>query len=233
MPVLIVSEKTWPQDGFSRKRSTRPSSSVTTIPNSSGFVDRLEPDRHIGALLPVRGDQRGQVDVAERVPGDDDEGLGERVAREPHGAGGAQRLLLDRVLDRQSHRLAGAEVAANRLRHEGERDDDVLEPVRLQQLEDVLHARLADDRHHRLRLVRRERPQARALAACHDDGFHGRPTSRRALTTYWTAATSANATPPQKSQTGQSTPSSVTITKPIDAYRIQVASFPSGLTSKS
>ena len=36
-PVLIVSEKTWLQDGFSRKRSTRPSLSVTTIPNSSGF----------------------------------------------------------------------------------------------------------------------------------------------------------------------------------------------------
>ena len=37
MPVLIVSVKTWPHDGFSRKRSIRPSSSVTTIPNSSGL----------------------------------------------------------------------------------------------------------------------------------------------------------------------------------------------------
>jgi hypothetical protein len=43
MPVLIVSEKTWPQDGFSRKRSTRPSSSVTTIPNSSGLSTDLSP----------------------------------------------------------------------------------------------------------------------------------------------------------------------------------------------
>ena len=43
MPVLIVSEKTWPQDGFSRKRSMRPSSSVTTIPNSSGFSTDLSP----------------------------------------------------------------------------------------------------------------------------------------------------------------------------------------------
>ena len=45
-------------------------------------------------------------------------------------------------------------------------------PCRLQQLEDVLHAGLADDRHHRLRLVRRERPQARTLAARHHDGLH-------------------------------------------------------------
>ncbi len=43
MPVLIVSEKTWPQDGFSRKRSIRPSSSVTTMPNSSGFSTDLSP----------------------------------------------------------------------------------------------------------------------------------------------------------------------------------------------
>jgi hypothetical protein len=41
-----------------------------------------------------------------------------------------------------------------------------------EQLDDVLHAGLADDLHHRLRLVGRERPQARALPARHDDGFH-------------------------------------------------------------
>ena len=43
MPVLIVSENTWPQLGFSRKRSIRPSSSVTTIPNSSGLSTALSP----------------------------------------------------------------------------------------------------------------------------------------------------------------------------------------------
>src|SRR4051794_9224229 len=43
MPVLIVSEKTWPHDGFSRKRSILPSSSVTTIPNSSGFSTDFRP----------------------------------------------------------------------------------------------------------------------------------------------------------------------------------------------
>jgi hypothetical protein len=43
MPVLIVSEKTWPHDGFSRKRSMRPSSSVTTIPNSSGLSTDFSP----------------------------------------------------------------------------------------------------------------------------------------------------------------------------------------------
>ncbi len=41
--MLIVSEKTWPHDGFSRKRSILPSSSVTTIPNSSGLSTDLSP----------------------------------------------------------------------------------------------------------------------------------------------------------------------------------------------
>ena len=38
MPVLIVSLKTSPQDGFSRKRVIFPSSSVMTTPNWSGFL---------------------------------------------------------------------------------------------------------------------------------------------------------------------------------------------------
>ena len=73
------------------------------------------------------------------------------------------------------------EIAPDRLREEGDCHDDVFEAVGLQQLDDVLHARLADDRHHRLRLVGRERAKARALAAGHDDGLHVRLLS--ALTT--------------------------------------------------
>ena len=43
MPVLIVSEKTWPQVGFSRKRSMDPSSLVMTMPNSRGFSTGVSP----------------------------------------------------------------------------------------------------------------------------------------------------------------------------------------------
>jgi hypothetical protein len=143
-------------------------------------LDRLEPDRDGGALLPVHVDQLGQVDIAERVAGDDEEGLVEPVARQPHRTGSAQRRLLDRVLDVQAQALTVAEVATDRLGHEGDRDDHVVEPVLAQQLEDVLHARLADDRHHRLRLVGGQRAKARALAAGHHDGLHV-ATSRRAL----------------------------------------------------
>ena len=43
MPVLIVSENTWPQVGFSRKRSIEPSSWVMTMPNSSGLSTWARP----------------------------------------------------------------------------------------------------------------------------------------------------------------------------------------------
>ena len=39
-PVLTVSENTWPQVGFSRKRWIWPSSAVITMPNSSGLGTR-------------------------------------------------------------------------------------------------------------------------------------------------------------------------------------------------
>ncbi len=43
MPLLTVSLNTWPQVGFSRNRSTEPSSPVMTIPNSSGFSTAVRP----------------------------------------------------------------------------------------------------------------------------------------------------------------------------------------------
>ena len=150
-------------------------------------VDRLQADRDGGAGLVVPVDERAEIDVAERVAGDDEERLVEQAAGEADGAGGAERQLLDRVLDVQVERLAVAEVASDRLRHERERDHDVVEAVTTQQLEDVLDARLADDRDHRLGLVRGERAQARPLATRHHDRLHA-ATSRRALTTYCAAA---------------------------------------------
>ena len=171
-------------------------------PELERVVDRLQADRHGGAALPVRREHRAQVDVAQRVTGDDEDRLVEPPRREPHRPGSAERRLLDRVRDVHPERLTVAEVRANRLRQERDGDDHVLEAVFLQQLDDVLHARLADDRDHRLRLVRREWTEARALAAGHDDGLHAR-TSRRAFSTYCAAASSARPSPIQKSQSGQ------------------------------
>ena len=128
----------------------------------------------------------------------------------PSGDSSTEYSMLD------AEALAVAEVAADRLREERDRDDHVFEAVAAKELDDVLHARLADDRHHRLRLVRGERAQAGALAAGHDDGLHRRITFQ-ADRKYNAPAASARARPVQKIQSGQLVPSSVTITNASDA----------------
>ena len=141
-------------------------------PELERVVDALQADRDRSALLVVALDDLPQVDVAERVARDDEEGLVERLLRELDRAGGTRGRLLDRVADLNAVGFAVAEVPAYCLRHEGERHDDVIEAVAAEELHDVLHAGLAYDRHHRLRLIRGQRPEPRPLSARHDDGFH-------------------------------------------------------------
>src|SRR5439155_3639146 len=141
----------------------------------------------------------------------DEERVVEAAGGEAHRTCRTERALLDRVLDAEAEVLAVAEIRADRLRQERHRHDDVGEPVRAQQLEDVLHARLADDAPHRLRLVRRQRTEPSPLAARHDDRFHANA-SRRALRAYSASATRPTATPLQKIQSGQSVPLRVTMT---------------------
>ena len=121
-------------------------------------VDRLECDRRERAALAMEPDDLADVEVAERVARDDDERLVEQLLRVAHRSGGAEGLLLDRVLDAYAQGAAVAQVAADHLRHEGERHDDVVDPVLVHELDDVLDARLAADRHHRLGLVGGQRP---------------------------------------------------------------------------
>src|SRR6188474_227242 len=132
MPVLMVSEKTWLQVGFSRKRSMRPSSSVTTIPNSSGFSTDFSPT--VTAACFSRWKRIRSV-----------------------------RSTSQSASPEMTRNVSSSRPLASRT-----------EPALLEELEDVLDARLADDRHHRLRLVRGEGAQARALPAGHDDRLHVR-----------------------------------------------------------
>ena len=130
---------------------------------------------HHSAAALVLGDDGGEVEVGQRVAGDDDEALAEQLFGVLDAAGGAQRHLLDGVVDVHAQLAAVAEVVADGLGQEREGDDDVVDAVPLEQLDDVLHARLVGDRHHRLGLVAGERPQARPLSPGHHDGAHGSP----------------------------------------------------------
>ena len=181
-------------------------------PELEGVLDRLEADRHRRPFLLVELDELRQVEVAERVARDDEEGVVEPVRGQANRAGSAERRLLDGVLHVQPEGLAVSEVRADRLRQERDGDDHVLEAMLAEELHDVLHAGLADDRDHRLRLVRGQRAEPRALAAGHDDGLHV-SLPRTAVMRYWAAAATASATPNQKTQSGQSALGSVRRTK--------------------
>src|SRR6185312_5081932 len=79
-------------------------------PELERIVDRLEPDRDGRSLLLVEGNELREVDVAERIAGDDEERLVELLRGQPDGARGAERRLFDRVADLHSERLSLAEV---------------------------------------------------------------------------------------------------------------------------
>ena len=75
MPVLIVSENTCPHVGFSRKRSMQPVLGGDHHAEVERVRDALERDRDCGAALLVKRDDFGQIDVGDRVTGDDQERL--------------------------------------------------------------------------------------------------------------------------------------------------------------
>jgi hypothetical protein len=90
MPVLMVSEKTWPQWGFSRNRSMRPSSLGDDDPELERVGHPLEDDGGQGAAAAVEADHLVEVDVGQGVPGDDHEGLAEHLGGVADAAGRAQ-----------------------------------------------------------------------------------------------------------------------------------------------
>ena len=77
--------------------------------------DLGERDRRFGAVLVVEADHRVEVEPGEDVAVADDDPLVDPFGREPDRAGGAERLVLDRVAqdDVAEHVVAGAVVAGS------------------------------------------------------------------------------------------------------------------------
>ncbi len=80
----------------------------------------------------------------------------------------AQRLVLDRVADAQPEAVPVPEVMMDRLVLIAAEQHRVRHPVLPQPLQVMLQYRLIVDRHHRLRPVRRQRPQPLPFASCED-----------------------------------------------------------------
>ena len=132
-----------------------------------------QPHGDQGTVFLVRADHGGQVDVGERVAGDDQEWLvPQRVLGVLHAARRAERGLLRRVLEAHPDVLAVAEVVAHQRGQELDGDDRLVETVPLQQPQHVFHDRLVADGQQRLGLVGGHGAQPGALPAGHDDGLH-------------------------------------------------------------
>ncbi len=96
--------------------------------------------------------------------------------------GGAERVLLGGVHHAHPELGSVAEVGPDGVGLEADGDHDVVEPVLLEQIDDVLHHRAVGDGHHGLGLVGGERTQAGSLPAGHDHGFHRAASSPPAAT---------------------------------------------------
>ena len=79
MPVLIVSENTSPQVGFSRNRSMRAVGLGDDDAELERVLDALQRDRRERAVRAVRLHERGEVDVGEHVARDHEERVVELV----------------------------------------------------------------------------------------------------------------------------------------------------------
>ena len=143
-------------------------------------VDRRQHDGRLGLALAVQREHRAQIDLGQHVAVEDDHRLGQRVAGVADGAAGAERHRLDDVAELEAEAVAVAEDLLDAPRLVVQAEDDLVDLGHLpQQIDLVVEKRPVEDRHDRLRRVDRQRPQARALAAGEQDGFHG---NRRSYT---------------------------------------------------
>ena len=174
MPALISFVGASSRGGFSTK-AMHPAVVVGGHHAEGGRIGhRVQGDGPLGPALAMERHQCGQVEVGEHVAVDDDEGLVDagEGGGEADGAGGVQRLGLDRV--GQPH--AGDPAVRVGL-HEGigqvaQREDGLVDAVRGEVAEHPLDHGHPDDREHLLGRRERQRPEPRPLAAHEDNRFH-------------------------------------------------------------
>ena len=178
MPVLIVSEKTLAPRRLLEKARDAPRLVGDHDAELERIGDALQarssPSRRCG-----RGaaDQRGEIDVGQRVAGNDNETVRPRAAARANFTAPAVPSGVSSTTYAIEHAdlRTVAEIVLDFVGEIVQGRDDVGDAVAAQQIDDVLHHRLVGDRRQRLGAARRQRPKARALAAGHHDGFH-RPT---------------------------------------------------------
>ncbi len=135
--------------------------------------DAPQRDRGDRSLPPVVGEDRAQVHVGQGVAGDDDERLrSEECLGLFDGARRPERRVFDDVVHRDAEIRPVAEIGLDLVGHVVQRGDDLVDAVAAQEVDDVVHDRLAGDRRQRFRSRRRQRSQSRAFTARHHDRLH-------------------------------------------------------------
>ena len=128
--------------------------------------------------LAVKIDERVEIGLAERVAVEGEERPVDPLGRVADRAAGAERLLLDPVLERELA-VAVAEVVLDLGRQVAARDDRPGDAEAAQVLEGVGELRPVDERQHVLSRPVGQRPQTGAEAADENDGrqahAEGRP----------------------------------------------------------
>ena len=137
MPVLTVSEKTSPQLGFSRNCLI----CALLVHRDHAVFERVrharERQRGQAGLFGVKVDDLREVEIGQRIAGDHHKRLLEHALGVLHAAGGAQRLILQAVLDMHAMRRTIAEVILDDIRKVLDGDDDLGDAMDLEQLDDV------------------------------------------------------------------------------------------------
>ena len=122
-------------------------------------------------------DERVEVGLAQRVAVQRQERAVETACREADAAAGAERLVLDAVLEREVA-VRCPEVLLDLGRHVPARDDGAAHAVTAQVLEGVGEQRAVDQRQHVLADRLGQRSQARPLSAHEDHGGQAHPAPR-------------------------------------------------------
>ncbi|MNX78966.1 hypothetical protein D3C86_1105790 [compost metagenome] len=136
-------------------------------------LDPVQEQGREGLLLLVVGDRRRQVDVGKAVARDHQEGVVQVLLDgldRPRRAEG--HLLLDRVGDVDPEVAAVPEVVLDDLRQVVEGDEDVGDPMPLEEVDDVLRHGAVQHRDHGLGNVAGERAQAGTGTAGHQNSLH-------------------------------------------------------------
>ena len=121
----------------------------------------------------MQAQDSGQIDLGQHVAVEDDDRFGQRVARIPHRAAGAEGRRFDDVADLDANAGPVAEHVFDPPRLVVQAEDDFVDFRNLaQQIDLVVQKRAIEYRHDWLGRMERQGAQPRAFAPGEQDGLH-------------------------------------------------------------